>query len=270
MIPVQPGDVVDEGESTEESSSVNEELKVEGTITALSDTSVTVDETVILITADTEIDGTPALGAKVKVDAVMAGDVLTATKIKVGIAEELNVEGTITAVSDTSVTVDETVILITADTEIDGTPALGAKVKVDGVMAGDVFTATKIKVEIAEELKVEGTITALTDTSVTVDETVILITADTEIDGTPALGAKVKVDGVMAGDVFTATKIKVEIAEELKVEGTITALTDTSVTVDETVILITADTEIDGTPALGAKVKVDGVMAGDDLTATKI
>ena len=109
---------------------------------------------VMLITADTEIDGTPALGAKVKVDAVMAGDVLTATKSKVGIAEELNVEGTITAVSDTSVTVDETVILITADTEIDGTPALGAKVKVDGVMAGDVFTATNIKVEIAEELKV--------------------------------------------------------------------------------------------------------------------
>ena len=137
-------------------------------------------------------------------------------------------------------------------------------------MAGDVFTATKIKVEIAEELKVEGTITALTDTSVTVDETVILITADTEIDGTPALGAKVKVDAVMAGDDLTATKIEVEEAEELKVEGTITALSDTSVTVDETVILITADTEIDGTPALGAKVKVDGVMAGDDLTATKI
>ena len=124
--------------------------------------------------------------------------------------------------------------------------------------------------EEAEELKVEGTITALSDTSVTVDETVILITADTEIDGTPALGAKVKVDGVMAGDDLTATKIEVEEAEELKVEGTITALSDTSVTVDETVILITADTEIDGTPALGAKVKVDGVMAGDDLTATKI
>ena len=88
----------------------------------------------------------------------------------------------------------------------------------------------------------------------TVDETVILITADTEIDGTPALGAKVKVDAVLAGDVLTATKIKVEEAEELKVEGTITALSDTSVTVDETVILITADTEIDGTPALGAKV----------------
>jgi hypothetical protein len=183
---------------------------------------------------------------------------------------QVEVEGTITAASATSITIHDShaanvVIALTSATVIrkgDVTAAaadlkVGDQVHVKVATVSGVVTATQVLVQ-AEDTKhepeaaeIEGSLTAASKTSITVHsargtDTVVALTSTTVIrkgDATIAaadlkVGDQVHVQAVSANGVNTATLVLVqrEVEDEhhpLEVSGTITAVSAASITVHD-------------------------------------
>ena len=126
-------------------------FELRGILTGLSETELEVDGFgPVLITPRTQVKGTTELGVKVKVEAILQNNAVVALKIEVktGEAQEVEFEGTITALSETELEVDGFgPILITPETDVEGTLSVGAEVDVDAEMIDGGLTATDIEVE---------------------------------------------------------------------------------------------------------------------------
>ncbi|MEA2162326.1 MAG: hypothetical protein QOK37_453 [Thermoanaerobaculia bacterium] len=195
---------------------------------------------------------------------------------------ELQVEGTITAASATSITVHDShgadvVLALTTITVIrkgDATIAaadlkVGDQVHVKATSANNVNTATQVVVQTAEpennEQEIEGTIKVASATSITVHDShgadvVIALTATTVIrrgDKTIAAadlkaGDRVHVKATSANNLNTAVQVVVQGGDDqhpLEVEGTITAASTSSITVHEAngadvILMLTVNTII--------------------------
>ncbi|MBI2856617.1 MAG: hypothetical protein HYX93_07210 [Chloroflexi bacterium] len=289
----------------------SDELTFQGTVTSFSDTELTLRSgTTFAINEETEVEGTLSEDARVKVDALPLGGQLVAQEIKVlrgnqgqtpravdrlGEGEEedadreVDLKGKVTALTETTLEVNGVLVHIAADTKIEGDLALDVSVKVKATVDGDTVTALKIEVrgrvrgveaegvETQEEdaeagFEFKGTITALSETSLEVDGFgPILITSDTEIKGTPFLGAQVKVEATASTDgAPVATEIKID--DEVKLRGVVASLTDTEVVLENgTTLAIDEDTDIEGALSEGAIVTIEAEVSPDGtLAATEI
>jgi hypothetical protein len=127
------------------------EVEFMGIVEAIGDTSWTISGQVVGIDASTKIIGSPVVGDNVEVEARKAPDgTLTAIKIQKENAEEQEVEfqGTVEAIGDTSWTISGQVVGIDASTQILGDPKVGDKVEVKANKAPDgSLTARRIKKE---------------------------------------------------------------------------------------------------------------------------
>ena len=116
-------------------------------------------------------------------------------------------------------------------------------VEVEGTVEGDVLVASKIEQEDGHhfrghdgDIRLNGYITALTDTSMTVGDTEVLLTSSTEFEhgssADLALNVFVKVEGEMNADgVLVADEVKFADKVKLELEGPVSAVSDTTVTV---------------------------------------
>ena len=233
----------------------NPQLQFEGTITAASAMSITVHDShgvdvVLAITSSTIIrhgDQTIAaadlnVGDQVHVKALVQNNVNTAVEILVqrpDDMQEIEIEGTITAASASSITVhdshgDDVVVAITSSTIIrHGDQAIAAadlnvgdQVHVKAVVQNNVNTATEILVQRPEdmqEIEVNGTITAASSSSITVhdqhgSDVILMLTSSTIIrdEGQTIaatdlkVGEMVEARGVTQNMVTTATQIEVQ------------------------------------------------------------
>ena len=227
--------------------------------------------------------------------------------------DEVEVDGTITALGDSAVAVDGVWFAVTDAIEIrDGEGdasfedlVVGQRVESRGRYdADDRLVATRIEIEDEDdsgdddrnEVRFEGLITAVDDDAIQVGSLWVWLTESTEIrgPGSPTVdglvvGARVEVRGRLADDgSIVADRIEIEDRdddgdddrEDVEVRGTIDALTDSSLTVagrtfaltGDTVVLDDDDRPLDlGDLALGLLVEVKGVVAADGrLVATRV
>lgn len=132
------------------------------------------------------------------------------------LSDEMELIGVVEAIAPDKWTVAGETFAVTPETEIEGNIVLGDMVKVELHLSNtNVLTASQIELlhedEHGETFEFTGTVTALTQGSVTVGTTVLVITEKTEIEGTLALGAVVKVEALVNTDgTFTATQIEVK------------------------------------------------------------
>ena len=193
-----------------------EEFELRGILTAFSETELEVDGFgPVLITPGTEMKGTPGLGLKVRVEAILQDGSVVALKVEVKEDEDKEVEfrGIVTALSATELEVDGFgPILITPETDVEGTLSVGVEVDVEIKMTDGDLIATEIDVEDGDERRHEGIVASFSATELVLEDgTTFVVNAGTDIDGTLTVGAEVEVEAIAAGGVrLIAREIKVK------------------------------------------------------------
>ena len=285
-------------------------IQAEGIASAVSDTSVTVEDMVFTIDADTMIFGTLEDGAQVAIFALDLGNgdylalqILVADGWTPPPASEFSAAGMVTAISAESLTIEDTwmgsgesfTFVLKADTVMPSTPVVGDFAFVDATVADD-GTMTATYVEILDDGGHDqyayyfGTVTALADTSVTIEtegnpmggggETVTLaLNADTYIDGTLDVGSDVYAEATVGDDGSeTATYIAVidgsgpGNGDYRSVVGVVEAISADSITVSisdsartSEAFLITTDTFWWTEPQVGDSVMLDAYLNADGV-----
>ncbi len=295
-------------------------VKVTGTITAITLFSITVDSTEFAVNSDTKIEAEGDIsfdllkvGDSVKVEGELIDSVLTATEIKLltnddGDEEEVSefsISGFISELSDSSLTVNGQIIMLTDSTEIDfddedsssvSELAVGLEVEVEGIIIDSVYFAQKIEIkgevqDSTQEFEITGTILTIGSDNFTIDTLTIYVDSNTVIEkenvGSISFseliaGDSVEVKGVIDSGTYLAQKIEVisidTVLVEVEEEGEITDVSDSTVTVNDKTFELTADTRItkeDSTVdksylIVGVTVKIKGFMTDSTLVATEI
>jgi len=213
-------------------------VEFEGIIERMGDSTWVVSGREIMVNADTEIEGSPEIGARVKVRALVLPDgTFLALKIKVKTSESVKVRFTGVIESLPPDLLGEWVIggrtvLVTADTKIMGTPELGAEARVEALIQADgTLLATKIKIENGgpEEVEFSGVIESLPPTKSlfgpwTIGGRTVIVTPETDIEGTPALGKEAEVEAMGLRGRLLA--IRIEISENPAPPGPPTPIVD--------------------------------------------
>lgn len=178
-----------------------EEIEVEGRIESLSDNQITVRGTTFRVNSQTEIEGDKGIrlafsdlrpGDKVEVEGYRdRSDNLIAKEIEWE-ADDIEVEGQIDSISQSSLTVNGITFQITSRTEFKDDLRFsdleeGDTVEVDGFRnrSGELVAdeiERKDDEEGENEVEVEGVIEALTGDSITVNGFTFLVTSNTEIE----------------------------------------------------------------------------------------
>lgn len=193
-----------------------EEFELRGILTTFSETELEVDGFgPVLITPGTEMKGTPGLGLRVRVEAILQGGSVVALKVEVKEDKDKEVEfrGIVTALSATELEVDGFgPILITPETDVEGTLSVGVEVDVEIKMTDGDLIATEIDVEDGDERRHEGTVASFSATELVLEDgTTFVVNAGTDIDGTLTVGAEVEVEAIAAGGSrLIAREIKVK------------------------------------------------------------
>jgi hypothetical protein len=128
------------------------------------------------------------------------------------------------------------------------------------------------------EMKFRGTILTIDDSIWTVNlggEVWSVNVTAAEIEGMPEVGLKAKIEGMVGeDDIILASEVEVEeveeedSTEEMEFEGTILTIADSIWTVSigsEVWSVNVTDAEIEGTPEVGLKAEIEGIIGEDDI-----
>lgn len=200
---------------------IGDHVEFDGTVESESADSWVISGKTVLVTSETEISGSPAIGDTVKVEALRAADgTLTALEIQktspppAG-GDHVEFDGTIESMSPASWVISGKTLFITAHTQIVGAPHVGDAVKVEALRAADgTLTALEIRKTTSspptgERIEFTGKVESKGAGSWVVSGKTVLVTAQTEIKGSPSVGDKVDVKGTIASDgTITAQRIQ--------------------------------------------------------------
>jgi hypothetical protein len=256
--------------------------KLKGDIEAISDTSITVDGQTFVITDATKFRSRGNSGAAADFE---VGDEVQVTSFTNNLGEqvaveiklkknhsgggedddEIEIEGEIEALTDTTITVGGQTFTLSANTLffINGGEIgtiddfeVGDNVELKAVLIGDVWTVLRLKLEDDDddddEMEVTGEITALSDTSITVNGQTFTLNAETGFflsgndPGVLAdfeVGDTVELKAELVDGVWVVTRLKMEDDQRVELRGTIASLTATTVTIDGQVYYFDAGTQ---------------------------
>lgn len=260
------------------------EAEIKGSIQAKSDSSITVNNVEVFVTTSTKIES--EMHVSLTFDSLKIGDYVIVDveinsngKLMASSISLINshsntffqLHGTITAISDNSFFVNETEVLVDSNTIIltqfhSGIKfsdlKVGDEVTVKATQTGsNAYLAVFIMVETEnseQEVELEGKIEALTDSSLTVNNTVFVVNSSTIIISEEhgmltlndlTIGVKVSVRGFLREDsTYTALLIKVEdkdLAEtDLELHGTISMVDSNSIVVSNVRCYVDSSTVI--------------------------
>ena len=279
---------------------VDDELTFKGIVASATTTALTLEGgPTFTLTDATQVEGEPVVGTSVKVAVQPADGAFVAVTVRVK-AEgedskgadddyeglEFEFEGTITAMStSSSIAVDGLEVLLDADTKVDGTLAIGARVEVKATVELGAIAAYKVEVvdeysedeEYDSDIEFKGKLTDLSATSIEVDGefTVLIDPSSTRIRGALTPGVVVKVKAKAEGGAFVAVSIKAETSKRSKLEfvGIVADYVPyaTMELKDGTGFLLNSGTRIKGNISQEAVVEIEAIMLGDGtLLATEI
>jgi hypothetical protein len=207
------------------------EIKVrfKGTIDAMSAQTWTVDGQTVRIDADTRIDesaGQATVGGTATVLAVRQEDgSLLAIEIQVAPPptpeQPFEFQGLIESWSATQWVVSGHVLIINGDTAIQGSPQKGLLAEVKALRQSDgSLLAKSIVVQLpTEEVQFEGVIQSISAGQWVVEGVTVRIDAQTQIGGTPAVGAVAEVQGLLLPD-GTVLGRRIEVQSALETPST--------------------------------------------------
>lgn len=192
-----------------QANSIDDIVKVYGEIESVSDDAIVIDGKAFAIDDNTSIDGDPEVGAEAYVLGYTndAGERIAKRIWVKPVDTATYIYGRISAVSDSEVVIDEQTVVISAETKIRGDLEVGAKAQViadeneDGTLVASLIAAYGSNNDDHDDNKeyetttVEGDISAVSDTAITVDTTTFIINEDTEISGDLTVGATARVRG---------------------------------------------------------------------------
>ena len=262
-----------------------EDQEIRGTVTGVSDSSWTVDARTFLVDGGTVFLGDPGLGDFVEVRFHLdAADNAVADRIQKEdpADDELEFRGIVEAIGDASWTISGRVVRVGASTVFRGSPRVGDLVEVRADRSADgTLTATHIKTEddanADDEREFRGLVESIGGASWTIGGRVVLVNAQTAVFGNPRVGDLVEVRADRAPDgTLTATRIQAEDGEddfddEREFRGIVSAISASSWTIGELVVLVNGATVIEDDPQVGDLVEVRADRAPDGtLTATRI
>ncbi len=270
-------------------------VKTRGFVTASTSTSITIhtpdgDDVILKISSATKIKGPIEVGAFVEAKYSLAR---VAAEVEIE-DDEVTFKGMVASATTTALALEGgPTFTLTDATRVEGELVVGASVKVDAQPANGTFVAIGVRV-LAEgedskggdddyeglEFEFEGTITAMsTSSSIVVDGLEVLLDADTKVEGTLAIGARVEVEATVERGAIAAHKIEVvdedsedeEDDSDIEFKGKLTDFSAASIEVDgELTVLIGPDTRIRGALTLGVVVKVNAKAEGGALVAVSI
>ena len=291
------------------------ETKIRGIIEEITDEFVVIDGLTVALAALTELEGDLSVGSFAKVKAFLQADGLLIAREVDGKGpdadedederNEVEIEGTIDAVNpDGSIVVNGVTVSISVLTEVKGTLAVGATVKVEGFMAEDgSVLAAEVKGEgrkatkSKNEVKIRGVVEAVVVdedgnvTSITVNGIEVSIEVLSELKGTIDVGASVRVEGIFVDGELHASEVKApgrgrgqgrggdeedEDPDSIKIEGTVEALildedgNVTGVVVNGVEVSIDALTGGEGALEVGSEVEIGGIVRDGVLMATEV
>ena len=246
-----------------------EEFTTTGEVAAISAESITVGTFDFAITPETVIDGDPQIGDRVTVLAETSSTGFVALSIApTPEPDDLFLMDFITALTDDTVTIADQVVNITADTEISGELRVGAPVFVYA-LRNNAGTYDAVLIEVTDtQFVAVGTVQQLTADEMIVNDQTYRITSETEIVGDLAVGVQVFI--VAEGGIGGATALYIEAypetppSETVSAYGEITAYSADSITIDSVdTFVISADTQLFGTPVVGDFAYVEGTRQAD-------
>ena len=270
-------------------------VKAQGFVTASTSTSITIhtpdgDDVILKISNATKIKGTLEVGAFVKAKYSLA---YVAAEVEVE-DDELTFKGIVASATTTALALEGgPTFTLTDATQVEGEPVVGTSVKVAAQPADGTFVAIEVRVRAEGEgskggdddyegleFEFEGTITAMsTSSSIAVDGLEVSLDADTKVEGTLAIGARVEVEATVENGAIAASKVEVvdedsedeEDDSDIEFKGKLTDLSPNSIEVDgELTVLVDPSTRIRGALTVGVVVEVKAKAEGGALVAVSI
>jgi len=229
----------------------------------------------VIITGQTTIEGTPVVGAIVKVEGCAQADgTVIAREVKVlrspgGGGEEVEFRGPIVDISDTQWQVGHWTVIITDTTQITGDPPnVGDLAEVKGVL-DDLGQVVAGEIEVKDRgheqgrVRIEGYITAFSNTKLDIQDIPIQIVTDTiQVGIPPAEGVWASADVIVqqpvsstqqTGVTYVAVRIRThrsnKPADALKFTGMLESIDGDTWTVSGWPFVVPADTPIKHGPA---------------------
>ena len=262
---------------------INVRIKFEGIIQSIDDTTDPqvwiINGLTVLVTEETKIDeehGPAQEGAWVKVEAHLEPAdngtyAIVADEIEVkrspGACFKVEFYGELTEIivdptsGRTIWIVGGHTVVITDQTQIEGTPVVGAIVKIEGCAQPD-GTVIAVEVEVrrspgqgGEEVEFRGPIVDMADEQWQVGRWIVLITPDTEITGDPPdIGDMAEVHGRL-NDLGQVVAEEIEVRDvgrarnmHVRIEGYVTAIGDTQWQIQGIPVQLTDATIVVGVP----------------------
>lgn len=248
-------------------------VRVSGEVSALDANAITVGNAPARLTQETEIIGTPQVGAQAQLVAEVGNFELIALSVDTRGIDF--VVGFITALDDSSVTLNGTTVVLTPETFIFGDPALDAlyvaivRAEADGTIVALYLIQIAQPAELGLTLFV-GTVTALDNSTITVDTLPFTLSADSYVAPLVEVGAPVSVIArPLEEGSYEALVVRRLFGGEwlMRTTGTVTALTSNGLWIDNHRLTVDAATQFDVPVAVGERVHItaDKRPVGDPL-----
>jgi hypothetical protein len=165
--------------------------------------------------------------------------------------------------------IDGTTVYTDGNTQYVGNPRVGSKVDVETVEQPDGSQLALVIVETAppeaapEPMQWTGQLTAINGDRWKVGSYWAIVTAETQIIGDPQIGDWVQVSAERRADgEIWATRIE-KLGRNFQLDGIIEAMSDSHWRVSGHTIYLDGQTQINGEPAVGRRVQIDGVIQPD-------
>ncbi len=272
----------------------------EGTVEAVLPDGLQVSGRLVRWTGQTQIMGEIQVGSRVEVEGIPTGEALNATVIRVQSSSgsavamgettagtfvsplptptsQIEFRGVVEAALPNGYRVSGQTVIVTATTRIEGTVAVGAFVKVKGILLADSSVlAIQIEVEAPEaEIELKGVVEAILPDGYRIAGRTVIVTTTTRIEGPIAVGTFVEVKGILQSDgTILASRIQREeeerpeiefqgMVEEILFTGVVEAILSNGYQVSGRTVVVTDLTKVKDPAAVGDWVEVKGFLQGD-------
>jgi len=295
-------EIENEGDTTADEDD-SKEVKLKGTFQGVdADGKWIINGTRVLVDPFTRVQGTPTVGERIEVKALLQADgLLLAQNIKgkgrdkSRSSNKAEIRGIIDDIlDDGTLVVDGVPISFSILTELDFDPQIGDLVKVEASLQPDgSLVASEVETEDEPEtegvpgpsnVEIEGTIESVNpDGSLVVNGITVAFSALSEIKGDIVVGATVKLEGLLQEDgTLLAQELKAKgrrataSGTDRKIEGLVESILRdpdgniVGIVVDGQTISAEALTKFEGLLEVGASVEVEGLLTNGQFVAGKI
>jgi hypothetical protein len=251
----------------------------------------------VIIDSDTEIESGIVVGQQVQVDGELLPDgSVLAHEIKAleddyQVRSRTRLEGVFEgADADDNWLISGTTVIVGADTDTDGLPFVGQRVRLEGLVQEDgMFLAREVEnmvgsngpILLTPEIMIEGIFQGVdSDGNWLVNGTRVAVSKQTRLKGTPTVGSTIEIRAILTGDGILALRIEGNNGEDdegshsqsrIEFRGTVENIGGNTLIVDGNHVGINDATEVDGTLEAGAQVRIDAWLLDDgSILARKV